>query len=345
MDLNNTEEIKKLDPKDVYGSTKLFVAQCKQIHDIVSRFEFTKDYSSVQNIVISGMGGSAYGGYVATNLLKDGLKVPLVSNNDYSLPSFVDENTLVFVTSYSGSTEETLASFEEARQKGAKVIGLSAGGKLAENVKEKGYDMVVFDPINNPSGQPRLGTGYIVLGTLEVLSKIGLASLSSDEVVSAISQVESSSRDIEESAKNDAQRLRGNIPLLIGAGHLAGNTYIMRNQFNETAKSFSSFHNLPELNHHLLEGLKNPEGRKLIGLFFESSFYSDKVSKRLDLTKQVFEKNDTPSVSYSLKTSTKLSQCLELLMYGSFLTFYLAIIYNLDPSLIPWVDWFKEQLA
>lgn len=345
MDVNNLEEIKKLDPKDVYGSTNLFVAQCKQIHDIVSSFEFKQDYSAVKNVVISGMGGSAYGGYVAANLLKAGLKVPLVSNNDYTLPSYVDENTLVFVTSYSGSTEETLASFEEANLKGAKVVGLSAGGKLAENVRAKGYDMVVFDPINNPSGQPRLGTGYIVLGTLEILSKIGLASLSSSEINEAISQVENLKGEIEGSAKSDSLTVKGNIPLLIAAEHLSGNTYIMRNQFNETAKSFASFHNLPELNHHLLEGLKNPEGRKLIGVFFESGFYCEKVGKRLGLTKQVFEKNNTPVVSYPLKTTSKLSQSLELLMYGSYITFYLAIAYNLDPSLIPWVDWFKEQLA
>lgn len=343
--LDSLEEIKQLDPKNVYGSTGMFLDQCRQIREIVGSYDFKTDYSQVKNLVISGMGGSAYGGYVVSSLLKLGLKVPVISNNDYTLPSFVGPETLVFVTSYSGSTEETLASLEVAKEKGCKVIGLSAGGKLAENVRSYGFEMVTFDPVHNPSGQPRLGTGYIVLGTIEILRKLGLIILGENELADSIDEIESVKESVQNEAKGIAQKVMGHIPLIIGAEHLAGNVYIMRNQFNETSKSFSSFHILPELNHHLLEGLKNPTDRKLIGLFVESAHYSERVAKRLSLSLNVFEKNNTPTIVYRPKSKTKLSESMELLVLGGYITFYLAILYDQDPSLIPWVDWFKEQLS
>ena len=333
-----------MDPKNVLGSTGMLADQCKQIWQECKAVEFPEGFKSIQNIVVCGMGGSAYGGHVIPALFKDQLSVPLIVNSDYHLPGFANSNTLALLSSYSGSTEEVISCLNESQEKGVKISGITGGGKLADVFKEKSLPALIFEPKFNPSGQPRLGTGYVVLGTIALLNKLGVISVSDEEVEKAILELEENSENIKSQAQSLAGKINGYIPVAIGAEFLSGNAHILRNQFNETSKSFSAFSLLPELNHHLMEGLKNPEDKKLFFLFLASEIYSDKLKKRVQLTKDVIEKNNVRFDEYTPKGSSKLSQMLNVLSFGGYLTFYLAMEYKQDPSLIPWVDYFKEQL-
>lgn len=347
IDLNNLEEIKKLDPKNVYGSTEMFIAQCKQIHAIVEKADLTSysqaNFKNLSSLIFSGMGGSAYGGHIATSLFKDELPIPLYVNSDYGLPYFADCDSIVILTSYSGNTEETIASYVSAKNLNAKIIVLTSGGKLGELVSRKD-EAIIFDPKHNPSGQPRLGTGYVVLGTIEILRKIGLLKITSDEVVQAIAEVEKNQNHIKSTALDLSKKIYGNVSVIFAGSIFGGNAHILRNQFNETAKSFSSFHIIPEANHHLLEGLKNPKDRKLVALFLDSALYDARNKKRIELTKDVLRQNKIPVFSYKALGASKLSQALNVLSFGGYLSLYLALLYGQDPSLIPWVDHFKEKL-
>lgn len=331
-----------LDPKDVLGSTGMLVDQCKQIWQECKSIEFPQEYMHCQNIVVCGMGGSAYGGYVVPALFKEQLKIPLISNNDYHLPGFVSLNTLILLSSYSGSTEEVISCSDEARAKGLKITGITGGGKLTGLFKD--LPTLIFDPKFNPSGQPRLGTGYMVLGTIALLNKLGVIIVSDEEVGLAISELENNTKNIKVAAKELAEKINGSIPVIFAAEFLSGNAHILRNQFNETAKSFSAFSLLSELNHHLMEGLKNPADKKLFVLFINSEFYSDKLTKRVELTKDVVGKNNILFDEIKAQGSSKLSQMLYILSFGGYLSLYLAFLYGQDPSVIPWVNYFKEQL-
>lgn len=344
MDLNDLNQIKQYDPKGVFQSTGYLMAQIGQITQLSGSLKLDPVYSQVKNIVISGMGGSAYGGQVAQALFKDQLKLPLVINNDYTLPNFVNSETLVILTSYSGGTEEVLAAYQDARQRGARTLGLTSGGELAQTLLENSLPVLTFEPKFNPSGQPRLGTGYIVMGTINLLQKLGLINLeiSVEQLINNLNQINPSTQD---AAKQLAPKIFGKIPVIFASDFLVGNAHILRNQFNETAKSFSAYSPIPELNHHLMEGLKNPPDKKLIILFLNSSLYPEIIHKRIKLTQDVVGKNNIESLNYDLTLKTKLEQVFEGLLFGSYLTFYLAILYQLDPSLIPWVDYFKDQLA
>jgi len=325
-----------LDPKDVEGSTGMLVSQCRQIWED-SKALAVERYLSIQNIVLCGMGGSAYGGYVVNALFKNELKIPLYSNNDYDLPGFADENTLVILSSYSGTTEEVLSCSEAAKKQGCKIFSISGGKKLTD----AGLN---FEPKFNPSGQPRLGTGYMVLGVIGILNKLGFLELTDSEVETAVKELEENQENIKMQAKELSSKIKESIPLVFAAQHLGGNAHILRNQFNETAKNFSAFSLLSELNHHLLEGLKNPEDKKLIVLFLSSQLYSERMIKRFELTKDVVSKQGIPYLEYKASGSNKLSQMLNALSFGGYLSLYLAFLYKIDPSLIPWVDYFKNEL-
>ncbi len=340
IDLNDTTAIAKLDPKNVYGSTKLFVKQCQQIVADLQKLSFPK--IEIDNVIVCGMGGSAYGAYVANSLFKDVLKVPIIVNNDYQLPAFATNRSLIILSSYSGNTEEVLHCAEQAKTKGFLVTGMTTGGKLAEILQNQQIPAVIINPIHNPSNQPRLGTGYMVLGFLLLLQQLGLVPI--PNVSKAIEEVTNNQKEIKKQAKTIAEKLVDTLPLIFSSEILNGNTHILRNQFNETAKVLAMFEDIPELNHHLLEGLTNPKDKKIATLFLESSFYSEIIKKRVKLTKDVVGKNNGQILTFNAVGSTKLTHALCVLSFGGYLSLYLGLLYGQDPSLIPWVDYFKEKL-
>ena len=134
--------------------------------------------------------------------------------------------------------------------------------------------------------------------------------------------------------------------ILIASGHLVGVTHAFKNQLNENSKAFSVLFDLPELNHHLLEGLRFPIRTR--GLFhfviIKSDLYKKDILKRIKLTDDVIEKNGFECTIYPMMTETKLLQIFETVVFGSFVSFYLAMLYGINPSEIPWVDYFKEEL-
>src|SRR4030065_115164 len=195
------------------------------------------------------MGGETLGPHLIRSVFNVSLPLQIVS--DYLLPSFVDENTLVIVSSYSGTTEEVLSVLEDSLKRRAKIIGIGSGSKLIENLKSASLPYYQFDPQYNPCGKTPIG---------------------------------------------------------VSAEFLAGNAHIFANQINENAKTFSAYFLLPDINHHLLEGIRFPAnlGEKIKFAFLETALYSEKIKARLRITKEVLAKAGIDSVSYSLESDDKV---------------------------------------
>lgn len=324
-------------------SIKLISAQIKQAWQDTSAISFPDTYKNAQEIVIAGMGGSVYSFYVIESLLKNRLTVPLLKLNTYELPVFVNEKTLFIGSSYSGTTEEANYNFKKAYEKGALVMGLSAGGPMYEFASSKKIPYYRFDPKHNPSNQPRMGQGYMLFGVISILNHLGYVRPTVD--ISFLSEVEQSIGDIEANARQMAGELLNKELVFVGADHLSGNAHIMRNQANETAKLFASYALVPELNHHLMEGLKHPSSKHLAFIFINSNLYLERNRRRMELTKEVVAKNDCEVFEYNARSSTLLGQMVEVLIWGGYMTYYLAQMYKEDPNVIPWVDFFKGKLG
>lgn len=331
---------------NVLVSVQSFPDQLLQAWHEVNEISLPADYSNFLNVVLAGMGGSALGGRVVKWLTYSDVKVPFEVSTQINVPGYVGEQTLVIASSYSGNTEETIASLSAAQDKNAKVFVTSTGGSLAEYVNKYNVPSYIYDPIHNPAGQPRMATGYSIGSILALLSRLHLISISADDFQRAVEFIRHLT-SAHEDAKMLADQIYGKIPIFIASEHLIGATHILQNQINETAKSFASLYDLPEINHHLMEGLSNPTDgvNKLKFLFIESDYYSDRIKARYPLTKEVVEKNNVDTYSFKLTGYDKLSQALELIQVGSYLQLDLGGLYGADPTSIPWVDYFKEKLA
>lgn len=345
IDLKNLEEIKRLDPQDTLGSTEKLADQMEAAWHQVQQVDVPSDYSSVSNIVFCGMGASIYGALVFKALSGEHNKYPTEYISDYHLPKFVNSNSLVVLTSYSGTTEEVLSCAHEALEMGAKMLILTKGGPLGEFAKENSIPSYIFDGALNPAGVPRLGNGYTILGLLGLLSKAGIFTIDEKMVIDAIQGL----REIQEGNKNTAmehaKQFVGKIPVIIAAEHLSGNAQILRNQFNETSKAFSAYYLVPDLNHHLMEGLQFPTPTNLVFVLLTSNNFSDKIKKRMKLTSDVIDQNHHAILDVDINGSNKFEDFLFNLSYGCYLTLYLGLIHEQNPATNPWVDWFKKELS
>lgn len=352
MDKITLQLIKKLDKSGVYDSILSFPKQIKHAAELAKSFTLPDDYLHVKNVVVAGMGGSALGARLVDSLEYEILKVPLEIVNDYYLPSYADENTLVIASSYSGSTEETLSCYREARKLGAKVLTISAGGELADRAKKDDIPNFVYKPQFNPSNQPRLGIGYSAISLMLIMAKLDLISLTSEQVGRIVSLTENLNRKFGvENADNPAielaEQLKARIPVLIAAEHLYEATHTTKNQINENAKTFSAHFAIPELNHHLMEGLSFPKTNKdnLLFIFYISNLYHFRIQRRFELTKKLVERAKIPTFTFIPQSKTRLEQAFEVIQFGNFYSFYLAMHNGLDPAPILTVDWFKDQMA
>lgn len=337
--------------ESVRKTITLYPEQLLQAWEEVNSLEIPGEFSSIKNIVFCGMGGSALGARTVKDFAKGVLDIPFEIYTHYNLPAYADEETLVIVSSYSGTTEETVSCAEQALEKNTNTFFITTGGKLLDLAKENQVSHYLINPQHNPSGQPRMALGYAVGAVLALLVKAGLLEIGKSELDSAITSmknaIEKYGQGQGNEAQNLAQALSGRIPILVASEHNLGITHAVKNQFNESAKTFCALFDIPELNHHLMEGLTKPEALKdtLYFLFINSNLYTPRVEKRYPLTLEVVKQNDVPASIFLPESKDKLSEIFEVLVFGSFVVYYLTRNYSINPMEIPWVDYFKEKLS
>lgn len=351
--LDNREAIATLDKAGVLPTIEQLASQCTEVWEVASQLVVPTEYATVKQVVVAGMGGSALGTHIIQSVFKDELKVPVLIVPEYNMPAFVGSDSLVIASSYSGTTEETIAAMQDAKQRGAKIAGITSGGRVAELLREWSVPAIIFPTTFNPSKEPRMGLGYSVFGQMILLAKCGLLEITQshvDDVLDVIAKSHLSYAQSVPSSQNPAKicafEMLDRIPVITVAEHLEGVAHVFANQLNENSKTFSEYRVIPEMNHHLMEGLRFPNVNQTNILFFivESSLYSPSNALRCTLSKEVITQNNLQLHTLTLTSNSKLQQAFELLVFGSYVSFYLAMLHNVDPATIPFVDWFKAEL-
>ena len=351
--LDSREEMSALDTLNGLGSLEMLSSQVQAIWSQAKKITFPESYAQVKNIVVAGMGGSVLGTHLIQSVFKAQLTVPVLIAPDYILPSFVNEDTLVILSSYSGSTEETLAAAEDALAKHAKITGITSGGPIAAFLHSHNFPALVFDPVFNPSNVPRMALGYSLFGQVALLAQIGLLNVTDEDFNSVLEVIatvhlENSANVLQENnpAKLLAFDIITRLPVVTVSQHLEGAAHVFANQLNENAKTFSEYRVIPEMNHHLLEGLQFPESNPSTLLFItvHSDLYLKNNQDRLALSEELLEKHSLEYRQYTVKGKNALSQAFELVLFGGYVSFYLAMLYNQNPLVTPQVEWLKSEL-
>ncbi len=343
MNLDNSEEFKKLDPMGVEKALTLFPEQIKETWKQAWESDIPQIFT--KSVLVSGMGGSSNAAKILQSVFEENLDYPFEIRNDYGLPAWVSQDTLVVANSYSGNTEETLSAIEEAKKIGARVMGVATGGKIGDMVKSKEIVGVVITPgETNPTGFPKTGLGVSLGALAGALAKAGILPFGDGVVADAVDELVKvrESWDVQEVAK----WLHSSSPVLFGARPFTGALNAGRNALCEISRNFTQFYDFPEVNHVLIEALQKPDAVKNNKyLFFESVFNHERVKQRYEITKKIFDEMGLAHRTYELKSKSKFAQALELPHYAAWLGFYISMLDETDPGPEPWILKLKDSLA
>jgi glucose/mannose-6-phosphate isomerase len=304
-------------------------------------YEITKDfvspYHGIKNVLVVGMGGSALpGDFLKMYVEKDNIKVSVA--RDYRLRKPVSSDTVVFVISYSGNTEETIEALEQLIQTKANIVVLASGGKLVELAHTNNLPLILV-----PQGmQPRCATGYFFSIMVAVLEKMNVVSNKQNEIISLAEKLTTVIDHVY--LQNLAKRIQGKIPLVYGASDFL---FVVRNikiKFNENSKTQAFFNVFPELNHNEMVGFTNLVMTPFFLIFQKPNDY-ERVIKRMHIFVQLMKEKHLETEIILLRGKTMLEWIFEASYMGDWLSYYLALAYGIDPEPVVMVEDFKKKMV
>jgi glucose/mannose-6-phosphate isomerase len=350
INLDDPTIYQNYDPEGMLARIKELPWQCRQAWQAVMDYNLPSDYANIDKVVILGMGGSAIGGDLVRSLVQSEAKLPISIQRDYDLPAFVDDRTLVIASSYSGNTEETLTAFEAVRKTGAKKLAMTTGGRLMEIAGAEKIPVFKIDY----RAQPRAALGYSFLPTLGVLQKLGFLGDKSKDVAEMTGLLDKLLEKTGEQsplsgnpAKQLAQRLYGNLVVIYGAGVLAEAAHRWKTQVNENSKAWAFYEIMPELNHNATVGFPLPAeltGRIRV-LMLRAPSLNQRVRLRYEVTGELLDRAGVAHEYVDSQGDSLLSQMMSLILMGDLTSYYLAILYGIDPSPVEVIDYLKSRLA
>lgn len=341
-------DFKKADPKRMISHIENFSTMCQDAYLLSQDLTLPSYFIKARKIVLMGMGGSGQAADIVKVLLEEATDLTVESVHGYTLPNFVDKDTLVIVCSYSGNTEESLSIFQDANDKGAKLLAITTGGKL--KILADKFRMPSF--IFSYDCPPRASFPYQFIFLLSVFEKLGFWEINEesfahilDVLDKGMKKFDSNTNLFENPAKILAEKIHDSIVLIYASDKLAGVANRYKAQFNENAKNYAFVESLPELDHMSIEGYRHPK-TKVSVLSLESMYEIDRVILRQNITTEIIQKNriDCERIKF-VQANTRLSEILLFIIFGDFVSYYLALLNQTDPNTNKVIDHLKERLV
>ena len=329
-----------------------FPDQCRYAAKIAADARILFDRHKFRNIVFTGLGGSAIGADLVLSYLYFESELPITVAREYDLPGYVDEATLVFVSSYSGNTEETLSAYSHAREKNATIVVISSGGKLKDLALR---DAVTF--IELPQGvPPRCAVGYSSIVLLGALARLGLVK----NIEASVSETIRTLEDLRNLCLKPQIGQKDNIAKYIAGSlfnkfafiysssvHFDAVAMRFRGQLSENSKALALTHVFPEMNHNEIVGWEHPQKlfKDFVVIMLRDKYMHERVGVRMDITRDLIKEVGVNVLEIWSRGEGLLARMFSLIYIGDFASFYLAILYGVDPTPVHRLDYLKHRLG
>jgi glucose/mannose-6-phosphate isomerase len=355
MDLDAYQQFHQHDAQDMLGHIDGLPEQLEKAWNLGQQLPLPS-WKGIQRVLITGMGGSAIGGDLVSAYVEPTCKIPLVVVRDYTLPAWAaGSETLVVASSHSGSTEETIAAYQTAAQRGCTRLAVCTGGELArlataDAAAGEAVQLWTFEH----NFQPRAAVGYSFGLLLSALSRLGLVPDPAAEVQQAVAamrrQQETLRADVpvvRNLAKRQAGQLVGRWVAVFGAGILAPVARRWKGQISEVAKAWAQFESLPEADHNTLAGSLFPEEviSRTLAIFLRGPSDHPRNALRIEITKRVLMLDGMCTDFIDAQGATPLENLWTALHLGDYVAYYLAMCYEVDPTPVNALQSLKLELA
>lgn len=350
MNLDDLERFKQLDTLNMLGEIDNLPDQLAFAYQLGMKHALP-DWKNFRQVVIAGMGGSAIGADLLASYCVSLAPLPVSVHRDYSLPVHArGEESLVICSSHSGNTEETLDAFESARKAGCRIVVVCTGGELAKRAKENNIPIWTFDH----AGQPRAAVGFSFGLLLAMFQRLGFLPDQSKEMEDAVASMKRTQQHLKAdvpAVKNPAKRYAGQLMgrwvTFMGSGLLSVVARRWKGQINEVAKAGANFEFIPEADHNTLAGTMNPQetlNAHTMTLFLRAPSDHPRNRLRSDLTRKAFMLEGMNTDYIDARGETPLAHMWTSILFGDYMSYYLAMGYGVDPTPIQALVEFKEAM-
>jgi len=333
------ERIGAYDSGDQLGAA---LALPEYLRDALWRFS-SADIEPIEStgLVVCGMGGSAIGGDLAAAALGSRLSKPLDVVRAYGVPPWTSPERVIFCSSYSGNTEETVACYAAAEAVGAQRVVATTGGKIGELARADGVPV-----IGMPAGlQPRAAVGYTFALAAEVAALVGAGPAIRTEIDSSAAHLEAATDSLLTLAAELAERIHGSVPLIYGCDLTAKIAYRWKCQINENSKLPAFDHHLPEMDHNEIVGWAGGDAGAYTAIFLEDSDQHPRERQRVELTAELIADRAHDVIRLETEGETRTERLLWSVMLGDLLSLELAAREGVDPTPVEVIENLKDRLG
>ncbi|HLD22095.1 MAG TPA: bifunctional phosphoglucose/phosphomannose isomerase [Patescibacteria group bacterium] len=294
-------------------------------------------------VIICGMGGSALpADIIITYLAYKKIHLPIVVCRTYTLPWQANKQSVIFISSYSGNTEEALSCYKEAKEKGYSMVGFAKGGKLEALCIQDGVPFVKY-PDDGPDFQPRFGLGYAFAAMLQVLSNSHIIPDCTQELQMLATTIHP--KNCETQGKELAKQSKNVVPIFYSSDVFGESVArICKILINENSKTLAFWNVLPELNHNEMVGYTNIIGSYHV-ILIHNSYDHPRVMKRFSILHELFTEKGIAVSELHMQGNTTLEQIFNTIFTIAWMSYYLALEYGQDPVPVVLVEEFKKKMA
>lgn len=318
-----------------------FSKQLTEAINIGNKAMLTPPKSEIKNVMICGLGGSGIGGSIVTQLVASTATVPINSSKGYFIPAYVNENTLVIISSYSGDTEETLQCMEQAIKKNAKIVGITSGGAVQRISKEKGFDHIIV-----PGGMPpRSCLGYSLVQLFFILGAFKIIGPGfKKELEAAVTLIDAEETSIIAEALSVAKRIKDKTPVIYATTDNEGVAIRLRQQLNENSKILCWHHIIPEMNHNELVGWTERNENLAVLILLDKDEYNRNLA-RVEINKEIIKKYTSTIIDIYSKGNSAIEKAIYFIHLGDWISVLLGELRNVDMMEVKVIDHLKSALS
>ena len=342
----NKSLVNKFDENNMYVVLSNFYKQIEDSFNIFNQINITNDFA-FNKIIICGMGGSAIGGDFIKTILFDKVNKPIYVNRDYSIPKWVDSQTLCIICSYSGNTEESLSCFNKNKKLGSKIIIICSGGKLLKLAMNNNLEYIKI-----PSGiQPRCAFGYSSSLLILLFNKINLINQKIiDDLYECIGSIKELSKiysQIDDQNKSIifASKIYDKFPIIYGTPKTEVVSLRLRCQLAENSKILSSNFSLPEQNHNEIEGFTKSLAKNNIVIWIHDKSDDKRNINRIHATSRLLENNIKNQYFFKENGDSLILRLMKLIYFFDWVSFYGAIYNEINPTPVNKIMHLKKMLS
>lgn len=338
-----------VNPKDTSNYRRVIIKSPEQFQEGFNLAKGIRVPGNFDKVVISGMGGSALPGNLLRIYLNDLYKnygkkpIAIFQNRFYSLPPEAYDNCLNIFCSYSGNTEETISSFQEAIKNKLSSIALSCGGKMEDLSKKNNIPHIKF-PFPYVNFQPRSATGYFFSAIFQVLVNNDLVKDTTQEILQLVKKIKKNMPSYEKKGKELAKKIAGKTPVFYSSTKYKALAMIWKINCNENAKTPAFWNFFPEVNHNEMIGFTLPQGKFFVLMLRDPDDHPLNLI-RFEVTANLLKKHNANCHIIDLEGKEVFYKIFSSLALGAFSSYALALEYNQDPTPVEMVEELKAILA